>query len=218
MRKICAWALLVLVLVLGGCATQKPPYDYTEFKNSRPKSVLVLPPLNDSVDVGATYSIYSSVSRPLGEAGYYVFPVTLVDELFKGHGFTTPNDIHAIAPEKLHDIFQADTALYLIVKDYGTRYQVISSVAVVTLEAKLVDLRSGATLWTGRATASSDEGKNNNQGLAAALISAIVNQIASNIADQSHTIGKTATTRLLSGGHKDGILYGPRHPSYLNDK
>ena len=49
--------LAVGVLMLAGCATQ-PGYDYSAFRESRPRSILVLPPLNDSPDVNATYSMY----------------------------------------------------------------------------------------------------------------------------------------------------------------
>ena len=216
--KIFAKYLTVLFCIfIIGCASKKQPYDYTAFKNSRPKSILILPPINGSVDVKATYSFYSNATKPLAEAGYYVFPVTMVDELFKENGYSNPNDIHTIPHSKLSEIFKADVALYLVVKDFGTRYAVVSSATIVTVEGTLVDLRSGATIWSGRATASSEEGKDNNQGLAAAMLSAIVNQVASNFRDQGHKIGKITSHRLLSGGGVDGVLYGPRHSLYMTE-
>ena len=42
-------ALLALAL-LGGCATPKT-VDYTAYKQARPKSILVLPPINESPEV-----------------------------------------------------------------------------------------------------------------------------------------------------------------------
>jgi len=218
MKKINIFITILLITVLSGCATQKPGFDYTEFKKSKPKSILVLPPINSSVDVNATYSFYSNISKPLGEAGYYVFPVSLVNEMFKENGFSSPNDMHTISHGKLYEIFKADSALYLNVKSFGTKYMVVSSAAVVTVDAQLVDLRSGVTIWTGTATASSDEGKDNNQGLAGLLVAAIINQIASNIVDQSHSIGKITSARLLSGGLKNGVLYGPRNLNYTTEK
>lgn len=207
---------LICVLMVG-CASKRQPYDYTAFKNSRPKSILILPPINNTVDVKGTYSFYSNASKPLGEAGYYVFPVSMVDELFKENGYTNPNDIHTIPSGKLRDIFQADVALYLVIKDFGTKYAVVSSATVVTVEGTLVDLRSGATIWTGKATASSEEGKDNNQGLAVAMLSAIINQVASNFTDQGHRIGKITSQRLLSGGVNDGVLFGPRHSLFMTE-
>lgn len=40
---------VALALLFGGCAT-RAPYDYTVFRQSRPASMLVLPPVNDSHD------------------------------------------------------------------------------------------------------------------------------------------------------------------------
>jgi hypothetical protein len=70
------------ILILSGCVTQAK-VDYSEFRASRPASILVLPPVNSSPDVAATYSLLSQATFPLAESGYYVMPVTLVDEAFR---------------------------------------------------------------------------------------------------------------------------------------
>lgn len=177
-KKISALALLGLTLVITGCANQQPGYDYTAFRESNPASIVVLPPVNKSPDIKASYSLYSQVSVPLGEAGYYVLPVALVDETFKQNGLMNPDEMHAAPPAKLREIFGADTALYIEITEYGSSYMVISSEVVVTANAKLVDLRSGQLLWEGSASASTAEQNNNNQGgLVGMLIIAAVNQI-----------------------------------------
>lgn len=208
--------LIGAAFFLGGCATQKP-YDYSNFKEARPASILVLPPLNSSPDVNATYSMLSQTTGPLAESGYYVFPVTLVDETFKQNGLTTPADIHNVSISKLRDIFGADAALYINVKQYGTSYVIISSETRVTAEAKLVDLRSGKTLWTGAATASSAEGESNNGGLIGMLVKAAIKQIIETVSNQGHVIAGKTSNRLLAAGHPNGILYGPRSPKYLKE-
>ncbi len=208
---------LWVVAVVAGCAPQKT-IDYSAFKQSRPSSIVVLPPLNESPDVKATYSMLSQITYPLAEAGYYVMPVALVDETFRHNGLTTPNDIHQVAPAKLREIFGADAALYISVIKYGTSYIVISSQTVVTATAKLVDLKTGTTLWTGTATASSDEGNNNSGGgLVGMLITAAVKQIINSSTDASHPIAGITSQRLLSAGHNAGLLYGPRSPKFGTD-
>jgi hypothetical protein len=125
-----------------------------------------------------------------------------------------------VSTAKLKEIFGADAALYITVKDYGTRYMVISSETIVTVNAKLVDLKSGTTLWTGSASASSEEGKNNNNGagLVGLLISAAVKQIVSSAVDDAgYPIAGVAGSRLLSAGKPAGLLYGPRSPKYGTD-
>ncbi|AGV62119.1 DUF799 domain-containing protein [Pseudomonas aeruginosa] len=207
-----------LLALLGGCAPTKS-VDYSAFKQAKPRSILVLPPLNESPDVKATYSMLSQVTFPLAEAGYYVVPVALADETFRQNGLTSAGDVHQVSPAKLREIYGADAALYVTVSDYGTRYMVISSATIVTASAKLVDLRSGTTLWTGSATASSEEGNGgNNGGLVGMLITAAVKQIInSSVEDAGYPIAGMTSARLLSAGQPGGLLYGPRSPRYGSD-
>lgn len=208
-------AVVASFLVMTGCATKAPPFDYTAYKESRPRSILVLPPVNNTPEVQASYSVLSYATRPLAEAGYYVMPVTLVAEAFKENGMTQAADMHATSVDKLRQIFGADAALYITIGKYGTVYQVISSASVVSAEAKLVDLKTGKLLWRGSASASSEEGRSQQQGgLAGLLIAAIVKQVMATALDQSHQVAGVATTRLLSAGTANGMLYGPRSPNY----
>ncbi|MGZ0782948.1 DUF799 domain-containing protein [Pseudomonas saponiphila] len=208
---------LLAVSLLVGCAAPKT-VDYSAYKQARPKSILVLPPLNESPDVKATYSMLSQVTFPLAEAGYYVMPIAVVDETFRHNGLTTPADIHGLSPAKLNEIFGADAGLYITVKEYGTSYMLISSQTVVTATATLVDLKTGTTLWTGSARASSEEGNNgNNGGLVGMLITAAVKQIINTSTDAGHPIAGITSQRLLSAGQRTGLLYGPRSPKYGTD-
>ena len=161
--------------------------------------------------------IEHQVTYPLAEACYYVLPIALVDETFRQNGLTTANDIQGVPPAKLHDIFGADAALYITVTEYGTKYMLISSDTAVTASAKLVDLRTGTTLWTGSARASSEEGNNNGGGLVGMLITAAVKQVINSSTDAAHPIAGITSARLLSAGQRTGILYGPRNPKYGTD-
>lgn len=203
----------LLVAGLTGCAST-PARDYSAYRAANPKSILVLPPLNQSPEVQATASVLSHTTLPLAESGYYVVPVTLMTETFRQNGLELAADIHDIAPQKLQEIFGADTALYIKVTDYGVRYRILASEALVTAEARLVDLRTGAELWRGQARASSEESGNNSGSLAVMLISALVNQITNSLTDASHPIAGLAAHRLLSAGQPNGLLYGPRSPHY----
>ncbi|WP_374568726.1 DUF799 domain-containing protein [Ideonella sp.] len=215
LRRAAALATITAAALLAGCASPPKPYDYTTFKQSKPASLLVLPPVNDSPDVKATYSVLAQVTLPLAEAGYYVLPVTLVDETFRQNGMTTPNDIHAVDPRRLHEVFGADAAVYIKVKRYGSTYAVVASDTTVAVEAKIVDLHNGALLWEGSASASSSENNSSSQGgLVGLLVKALVEQILSSATDASHNIAGVANARLFSPQRVNGILYGPRSPNY----
>ncbi|WP_371736858.1 DUF799 domain-containing protein [Rhodoferax sp. U11-2br] len=218
MKYLKVLAAVTGIVVMTGCATQAPKFDYTAYKESRPRSILVLPPVNNTPEVQASYSVLSHATRPLAEAGYYVMPVTLVAEAFKENGMTQPTDMHATSVDKLRQIFGADAALYVTINKYGTVYQVVNSATVVTAQAKLVDLKTGKLLWSGSASASSEEGQNQQQGgLVGLLITAVVKQVMASAFDQSHQIAGVATTRLMSAGMGNGLLYGPRSPNYGKD-
>jgi hypothetical protein len=209
-------ALLVPAILSVGCATRTAaPYDYSAFEVSNPHSILVLPPVNNSPDVKATFAVYAQVTHPLAEAGYYVLPVAVVNETFKENGLTSATDIHNVDPKKLQEIFGADAGLYLTVTQYGSSYMLLSSVITVAVEAKLVDLKTGALLWNNKVVVVD----NGNQGgggggIAAALVKAAVTQILNSALDKPYMVARTANERLLSGGLANGLLYGPRSPNY----
>ena len=203
----------VMALFLSGCVTQGA-YDYTAFKESRPKSILVLPPVNNSPEVGAGYGFLAQTTFPLAERGYYVFPVALVDETLKQNGVTVANDAHAISLKKLQEVFGADSILYITIENYGTTYKVIASDTRVTANAKLIDGRTGTLLWEGRATASSTENSNNNNGLLGILIGSLVEQVIASATDRSYDVAGIASQRLLGAGGQNGLLHGPRSPNY----
>ena len=210
MNRIVLIATLLAPLLLGGCAT-KLPKDYSAFQRARPASILVLPPLNESPDVKATPAVWSSMTRPLAEAGYYVVPVTLADETFTQNGVTTSHDAQQIPAERLRAFFGADAALYVSVREYGSRYQVIVSETAVQVNAKLVDLRDGALLWEGTARASSAEQQQSQSSIVGLLVQALVNQIVGSATDAAYNYAGLANERLIRG--PEGVLFGPRSPS-----
>jgi len=207
-------AVLGLAL-LGGCATKAPAYDYSAFIRAKPVTLLVLPPVNESPEVNATPGVWAHATRPLAEAGYYVLPITLVDETFRQNGVTTANEVQEIPVQKLRDYFGADAAVYLKVRKYGTSYAVVASETRVEVEAHIVDLRTGETLWQGSASASSAEQQQQNQGgLLGLLVTAVVKQIVGTASDASFNYAGLADQRMLGAPRYNGVLPGPRSRFY----
>ena len=197
---------LALTVMLTGCVT---PYDYTNFRAHPPRSILVLPPLNESTAVEGTYGYYSTVTMPLAEMGYYVYPVVVVDQFMKENGLPTAGEMHQAPLDKIRDIFGADAVLYVTLKQYGTKYQVINSATIVTVYAKLVDTKTGLVLWEGTATAQQNSGGSGN--IFADLIVAAVDQAINSSTDQAHDVSRMANALLLTPKDR-GLLYGPYYP------
>lgn len=212
MTKLFRMGLLAAVALLAGCVAPQKDVDYTAFRESKPTSILVLPPLNTSVDVAAAAAVLSQATYPLAESGYYVIPVGVMDETFKQNGMSTPDEIHELPPAKLREIFGADAALYMIVKQYGSSYAVLQSSVTVSIDAQLVDLRNGAKLWSG--TKQVVQANSGGGGLLGMLVQAVVDQIVNTLSDRSYGVAGMTNNMLLSAGQPGGILYGPRSPRY----
>jgi hypothetical protein len=140
--------ILFAALLLAGC-TSRPPYDYTNYRLHPPRSILVLPPLNHSTDIRGTYSYLSTVTYPLAEMGYYVFPVAVLDEMLKENGLPTAGEMHQVPLKKVAEITGADAVLYVTLLEYGSKYQVINSATTVRVQARLVDTKTELLLWEG---------------------------------------------------------------------
>ena len=209
---------LFAALLLSGCATPPPAFDYTAFRQANPRSILVMPPVNLSPDVKGSNSVWAQAVVPLAESGYYVMPIALVAETLRENGLVNPEEALQADPAKLHSFFGADAALHLTVKRYGTAYQVVASDTTVSVEGRLVDLKSGTLLWQGSAQASSSEQQQSSQGgLVGLLVAAVVNQIIASSTDLSHPMAGRANQRLLAAGRPNGMLFGPRSPLYGKD-
>ncbi len=209
------FASVFALAVLGGCATKAPPYDYSAFIKAKPASLLVMPPLNESPEVNAINGVWSHATLPLAEAGYYVLPVTLVDETFRQNGVTTSSDAQDIPLTKLREFFGADAAVYIKIKKYGTSYSIITSETRVEVEGRIVDLRDGVLLWQGKAVATSAEEQQQAQGgIIGLLVTAIVKQIIGVASDASYRYAGIANGRMLGAPRYNGVLPGPRSPDY----
>lgn len=206
-----AWLGSLALLAVGGCTTV-PEKDYSAFRASMPRSILVLPPLNESVDAGASYSYLTVASEALGERGYYVFPVAVVDEFMKENGLPGPEEMHAVPLERIGEVIGADAVLYVTLEEFGQKFELLSSTTRVRARASLVDVASGQELWNGdvnHAVGSSSSGG----GLLADLVTAAVTQAANTVSDRVHDAARVANGRLVASDG-DGLLYGPRHPRF----
>jgi len=208
--RITTLILALASVVLGGCATA-PPKDYTAFQQRMPLSILILPPLNETTEVGGDYSYYSTTFVPVAERGFYVFPAVLVDHMFKENGLPSAPDMHAVPLDKMREIFGADAVLYITLLQYGTKYVLISSQTTVAAEAKLVDTATGALLWEGSVALSQGSGDSGG-GIIGALITAVVTQIINTQTDAGYNVSQIANNQLFI--INQGLLAGPRHPGF----
>ena len=201
-------------LALCSACVTTVPHDYSAYRAHMPRSILVLPPLNETVDVEAPYSYLSTVSMPLGEAGYYVFPVAVIDAFMKDNGLPTPYEMQSVSLEKIRQIIGADAVLYVTIEQWGQKYQILSSNTVVNARARLVDVATGTTLWEGAAHAV--EGSSGGNDLISALIVAAVEQVIDSTTDRAHDLSRQANAVMVFN-ERAGLLLGPYSPRFDSD-
>jgi len=204
---------VVWLITLSACqSTPDKPYNYRPYLKHMPASILVLPPVNQSMAVMAPYKYLSIISRPIAEKGYYVFPVAVIDALMKENGVTSPEDMHQISLAKINEIIHPDAVLYVTIKEWGTKYKVIDSQTIIYVYAKLIDTDTGNQIWqnASKVVKSSNDNANN---IVEMLIAALVNQILSNFFDPTIDVAHVVNRRLYYNGY-NGLLQGKYHPQF----
>lgn len=175
------------------------------FRTNLPLTVLVLPPVNQSADVDASYKYLSSVIRPLTKAGYDVVPLAAVDAYIEENGPQTPAKLHNVPLEKLDQEFVADAVLYLYLEKYDAESFLVWSKASVKVRAKLIDLDTGVILWHGSA-----EADNANYNDDYDVFIPIPYEWGSGLKHHlARRAAASANRKMFSG--RDGLLYGPKH-------
>ena len=172
--KIKLYLVLGALAILSGCAT-KPieKKDYAEFRKSSPRSVLVVPVINRSVDVDAPDYFLSAIARPIAERGYYVFPINLVKRVMEDDGLSDANMVHGSDTIKLASLFGADSVLYITIERWDSKYALISTVTTVELSYSLKSGSSGQELWKHKEKLAYDPAANQSGLIAKALMAAI---------------------------------------------
>jgi len=138
--------MLPLLLMLVGCV-HVPPRDYSKFEAAKPTSILIVPVVNESVEVTAPDYFLSTVSVPLAELGYYVFPVNLVKRMLEDEGMSDATLVHNAPAAKICSLFGADSVLYVTITDWNAQYLVLTTTVNVGLKYAIKECKTGSTIW-----------------------------------------------------------------------
>ncbi len=205
---------MLVCVGLAGCTV--PQHDYSAFFAHEPRSILVVPVLNETTELDASAVVATTLSRPLAERGYYVFPVYLTDALFKDLGLSEAGHVHELPPERFLELFGADAVLFVTVQDWSTKYLILQSATVVRLNYVLRDTRTGTVLWTQTQTVSRDSGTSSDP--IGALISAAVYYVISETLYVDERPLAVQADRLAFDAPGTGLPLGPLHPQHGEDR
>lgn len=208
---------LTLFPLMAGCVTTIPK-DYTKFRESDPKSILIVPVVNRSVDVDAPDYFLSTISRPVAERGYYAFPVNLVKRVLEDDGLSDADLVHSSDPTRLAELFGADAILYISIERWDARYVVVNTTVTVEFKYILKCGKTGDTIWESSEMMvySSSQGSSSGNPIADLIVMSVQAAIAKAspnyipLAQQANQIGVTKPHR--------GIPAGPYLDKYGKDK
>jgi hypothetical protein len=142
-----AFAIVTLSAALASCATAPTSKDYAAFRSEAPRSILVVPVLNNSLNVPAPDFFLSTISRPFAERGYYVFPAYMVKRVMEDDGLADPGLIHNAPAARFGSLFGCDAALLVTIQRWDSKYMLITTQTTVQFDYALKSCKTGSTLW-----------------------------------------------------------------------
>ncbi len=149
MKKIICSLLIVILLVFGGCA-HRELNKQDKLLSAAPRSILIVPAVNNSIDVTAADYMLSTLPLPLAERGYYVFPINVVKRVLEDDGLADNSLVHTAPTSKLANLFGADAVLYVVVERWDARYAVLQTTTTVAVYYQIRDGKTDELLWDNR--------------------------------------------------------------------
>jgi hypothetical protein len=171
--------LLLCIITLGlfGCASVQKK-DLSSFANSAPKSILVVPIVNKSLDLDAPLYVLSCLPIPLTNKGYYVFPVNTSKFILEQEGLYEAERIQQMPTPELAKLFGADAVLYVTINRWDAQYIVISTTITVDFDYRIVNA-AGVEIWHENKKMVYQP-QNSGGGLIGAIVSAAIARAAPN--------------------------------------
>lgn len=164
----------VALLALSGCVTQPVQRDFSAFKAASPRSILVVPVVNKSLDVDAPNYVLSALPVPIAEKGYYVFPVNTAKVVLEQEGYYEGEKVHEQPASALARLFGSDAVLYVTINRWDAQFAVFTTTVTVDFSYRLVS-KDDVEIWRESKRMQYQPDNRNNAGSPmAALLTAVI--------------------------------------------
>lgn len=94
---------------------------YSKMYEEKPVTLLVMPPINNSANVEAKDLLYTSISRPLVEAGYYVISPLLAMDVLKSESAYDAEMFFDAPLTTFNKFFGVDAVVFSIIDTWAKR-------------------------------------------------------------------------------------------------
>ena len=120
MRKTLFILLAACSVMFASCTTKKYTRGqlYPKMYEEKPVTLLVMPPINNSNNVEAKDLLYTSISQPLAEAGYYVISPHLAMEIFKSESAYDAENFIDQNVGTFGKVFGADAVVFSVIDEW----------------------------------------------------------------------------------------------------
>lgn len=201
-------AVISAAILLSGCAAQgMKNNDMSAFKAVSPRSILIVPVANKSLDVDAPNYMLATLAVPLAEKGYYVFPVNTAKVVLEHEGFYEGDRIHQEPPQVLAKLFDADAVLYVTIHRWDAQYMVLATTVTVEIDYRMVS-KDGVDIWKERKRMQYQPQNNNSGHPLATLIVAAINAAVARAAPNYMPLARQANAQAFNKG-PNAIPDGP---------
>ena len=192
--------IILSLTVFIGCATTISKGEaFPKMYKEKPLSILVLPPINESTSPDAKEYYSTTIAEPLSFAGYYVFPIEIVNEVLKREGIYDTELIVDLDASKFQEYFGADAVLFTRIIEWNTFYYVVGGNVTVHIAFDLVSTKTGELLWNynGKLTVDTT-GDGNKVGGAAGLLLQLAETAIKTAAQDYTPLAKKVNTTVLT--------------------
>jgi hypothetical protein len=208
MKRVSLLLSLLGAVILSSCAHEEPSRQ-EKFLAAAPRSILVVPVVNKSVDVTAADYMLSTVSFPLAEHGFYVFPINLVKRMLEDDGLADSSLVHSSSTTKLAALFGADAVLYITIERWDAKYAVIQTTVTVGVSYEIRDAKTNSVIWKNKAHVVYQPNNNSGGGGIGSLIGALVSAAIAKAAPDYMPLARQANNNALHPYPGNGIPPGP---------
>ena len=213
MKRVITYIFLALAVCscgAGGAFTRESQYA-TMYENM-PGTILVMPPINNTTNVEAKDLLYTSIRRPLAEAGFYVISPTLAMDVLKAESAYDSELFVDASLEPFKNFFGADAVIFSQIDEWVKRGFGID----VKIRYFIRSTSNGEIIFDRTCDLYLDLSQDSNSSGQFGLIGALVDMAASAIV--------TATTKHIEAARMTNnyifqdIPRGKYSPMYMQDK
>jgi hypothetical protein len=212
MKRILLWLLCLTSLSLFGCVPRNLNKQ-EKFLSAAPRSILIVPVVNKSVDVTAADYMLSTITVPIAERGYYVFPINAVKRVLEDDGLADSSLVHSSSASKLASLFDADAVLYVVIERWDAKYMLLSTQVTVALNYQIRDGKTDDILWENRADMVYQPQQSNSGNPIADLVAMAVVAAITKAAPNYMPLAHQANAKALLYYPGSGIPFGPYAPA-----